>query len=201
MNARPLDSAPAVLRDLLREDSTTMKRLLIATAFLALAPFAAQAQSASDIVGPREGAQEITLSGTGSNKNDFDAGNFGISGSYGYYFSPAFEGGVRQSVNWSGAENSDDSVNGSTRLFADYHFNTTGKFKPFVGVSLGLTYGDGVPDTGFGGPEIGFKYYVNSTTFLLVQTEYQFYFNDGDSASNNFDDGAFAHTIGLGFIF
>lgn len=178
-----------------------MKRLLIATAFLALAPFAAQAQSASDIVGPREGSQEITLSGTGGNNNDFNAGNFGISGSYGYYFTPAFEGGARQSLSWSGAENSNDSWSGSTRLFADYHFNTTGKFKPFVGVSLGLTYGDGVPDTGFGGPELGFKYYVNSTTFLLVQTEYQFYFSNGDNAANNFDDGAFAHTIGLGFIF
>jgi hypothetical protein len=178
-----------------------MKRLLIATAFLALAPFAAHAQSASDIVGPREGSQEITLSGTGSNNNDFDAGSFGISGSYGYFFSPAFEGGVRQTLNWSGADNSDDSMNGSTRLFADYHFNQTGKFKPFVGLSLGVTYGDGVSDTGFGGPEVGFKYYVNSTTFILAQSEYQFYFDDGDSAANNFDDGAFVNTIGLGFIF
>ena len=178
-----------------------MKRFLIATAFLALAPFAAQAQSASDMFGPREGSQEITLSGTGSNNNDFDAGIFGISGSYGYFFTPAFEGGVRQIVNWSGAENRDDSFNGSTRFFADYHFNPTGKFKPFVGLSLGVTYGDGVSDTGFGGPELSFKYYVNSTTFVLVQTEYQFYFDDGDSAANNFDDGAFAHTIGLGFIF
>lgn len=178
-----------------------MKRLLIATAFLALAPFAAHAQSASDIVGPREGSQEITLSGTGGNNNDFNAGSFGISGSYGYYFSPAFEGGARQTLSWSGAENSDDSWSGSTRLFADYHFNTTGKLKPFVGLSLGITYGDGVPDTGFGGPEAGLKYYVNSTTFILAQTEYQYYFNSGDSAANNFDDGAFVHTIGLGFIF
>lgn len=178
-----------------------MKRLFIATAFLALAPFVAHAQSSSDIVGPTEGSQEITLSGTGGNDNEFNSGNFGISGSYGYYFTPAFEGGVRQSVNWAGADNAEDSWNGTTRLFADYHFNTTGKLKPFVGVSLGVIYGDGVSDTGFGGPEAGLKYYVNDTTFVLVQTEYQFFFDDGDSAANNFDDGAFAHTVGLGFIF
>lgn len=178
-----------------------MKRLMIATAFLALAPFAAQAQSASETFGPSEGSREITLSGTGSNNNDFDTGSFGISGSYGHYFTPAIEGGVRQSINWAGADNRDDTVNGSTRMFADYHFNTTGRFKPFVGVSLGLTYGDNVNDSAFGGPEVGFKYYVNSTTFVLVQTEYQFFFDDGDSAANNFDDGAFAHTVGMGFIF
>jgi hypothetical protein len=183
-----------------------MKRLLIATAFLALAPFAAQAQSSSSstmdrFVGPMEGSQEITLSGTGSNNNDFDSGSFGISGSYGYYFTPAFEGGVRQSINWSGADNADDSWNGTTRLFADYHFNTGGKVRPFIGVSLGGIYGDGVADTGFGGPEVGLKWYVNDTTFVLVQTEYQFFFDDGDSAADNFDNGAFAHTIGLGFNF
>jgi hypothetical protein len=175
-----------------------MKHLLIATAFLALAPFAAQAQSASETFGPREGSQEITLSGTGSNNNDFDTGNLGISGSYGHYFSPAILGGVRQSLNWAGADNADDNWNGSTRLFADYHFNTTGRLKPFVGASIGFTYGDGVRDGGFGGPEAGLKYYVNSTTFVLVQTEYQFFFDDGGTT---FDDGAFAHTIGLGFIF
>lgn len=181
-----------------------MKRFLIATAFLALAPLAAQAQSSSSsrpFIGPQEGTQEITLSGTGSNDNNFDSGNLGISGTYGYYFSPAFEGGVRQSLNWSGADNSDDNWNGSTRLFADYHFNTTGKLRPFIGVNLGVIYGDGVPDTGFGGPEAGIKWYVNDTTFVLVQTEYQFFFNNGSSAANNFDDGAFAHTIGLGFNF
>ncbi|HEY4133897.1 MAG TPA: outer membrane beta-barrel protein [Alphaproteobacteria bacterium] len=179
-----------------------MKRLLIATALLALAPLAAQAQSSStQNFGPREGSQEITLSGTGSSNNDFDAGNFGITGSYGYYFTPAFEGGVRQSINWSGAKDADDTLNGNTRLFMDYHFNASNRFKPFIGANLGYIYGEGVSDTGIISPEVGVKYYVNSTTFILAQAEYQIFFNSGDDIGDNFDDSAFAYTIGLGFLF
>ena len=176
-----------------------LKRVLLATAVLALVPFIANAQEFRG--GAKQGSQEVTLSGTGSNNNDFDAGNLGITGSYGYYFSPALELSVRQSLNWSGSTSSDDNWNGATRIAVDYHFFNTGKFRPFIGANIGYIYGDNVNDTGTIGPELGFKWYVNDTTFVLVQTEYQVFFDGGDDISNNFDDGAFQHTIGLGFIF
>jgi hypothetical protein len=77
-----------------------MKRLWIAAAVIALAPTVALAQEGREYRGgARAGNHEITLSGTGSNNNDWDNGSFGISGSYGYFFTNAFELGLRQSIN------------------------------------------------------------------------------------------------------
>lgn len=180
-----------------------MKRLLLATTLLALLPAVASAQDAAREYrgGAKAGDSEITLSGTGNSNNDFDAGSFGVTGSYGYFFNPAVELGARQSFSWSGANNSDDSWSGSTRLFADYHFFTTQRFRPFVGVNLGMTYGDNVSNTGIVGPEVGVKYFVNDTTFIIGMAEYQWFFNNSDDVSDNFNDGAFQYTIGLGFVF
>lgn len=179
-----------------------MKRLALATILLACAPALASAQDARDYrTGAKAGDHEITLSGTGSNNNDFDSGSFGISGSYGYYFTPAFELSLRQSISWSGSDNSDDTWTGSTRIAADYHFNTSGRLRPFVGANIGYIYGDNVNNTGTIGPELGLKYFVNDTTFVLVQTEYQWFFDDGNDVGDSFDDGAFQHTVGLGFVF
>jgi hypothetical protein len=184
-----------------------MKRLLFsAAALMALAPAIAAAQTSRDCqgttwFGPRAGSQEVTLSGTGSNDRRFDNGNFGVTGSYGYFFTDGLEAGVRQSINWASVENADDSFNGSTRLAVDYHFNAGGRLRPFIGANIGAIYGDGVADTGIIGPEIGLKYFVNSTTFVLLQTEYQYFFDNSDDVADNFDDGAFVHTVGLGFTF
>jgi hypothetical protein len=178
-----------------------MKRLLFATSLLALLPAVAFAQDSQFRGGAKTGSNEITLSGTGSSNNDFDAGSFGVSGSYGYFMTNSFELGARQSINWAGANNADDSWSGSTRIFADYHFLSTQRFRPFVGASIGYTYGDGVSDTGTIGPELGIKYYVNDTTFIIGMAEYQWFFDSGDDVSDNFDNGAFLYTVGLGFVF
>lgn len=179
-----------------------MKRLLVATTLLAFLPAVAFAQEGREYRGgARAGNNEITLSGTGSSNNDFDSGNFGVSGSYGYFFTNEFEFGGRQSISWAGGNNSNDSWQGATRIFADYHFLTTQRLRPFVGASLGYIYGDGVNDTGTLGPELGVKYFVNDTTFVLAMAEYQWFFDSGDEVGNNFDNGAFQYTIGLGFVF
>ena len=179
-----------------------MKRLLLATTLLALLPAVAFAQEGREYKGgARAGNHEITLSGTGSNNNDFDTGTFGISGSYGSYLTNAFEASLRQTFSWGGANNADDTWSAGTSIAADYHFFTENRVRPFIGVAVGYLYGDGVRDTGFGGPEVGLKWFVNDTTFVLVQTQYQFFFRSSHDVSDNFDDGAFQHTIGLGFVF
>ena len=185
-----------------------MKGSLLAASLIAgvsLVSSAAFAQSQQSPMvnqyGPSEGSNEFTLSGTGTNDRDFDNGSFGITGSYGWYLTRDLEISVRQNLNWAAIENADDNINGSTRGAIDYHFNVTPRFRPFIGASIGMIYGDGVEETGIIGPEVGLKYYFNPTTFLLVQSEYQYFFDDGDEVDNNFDDGSFAHTIGLGFNF
>ncbi len=64
-----------------------------------------------------------------------------------------------------------------------------------------MVYGDGVNDSGFAGLEFGLKYYVLEKTYILARAEYQFFFDSGSSAEDNFDDGAFAYTFGMGFNF
>jgi hypothetical protein len=154
-------------------------------------------------VGPSQGDREFSLSGTGSSDKDFDNGSIGLSADLGWYTSPNTVFGVRQSVNYAdieGESGSDDFWNGSTRGYVDYHF-LNGKARPFVGASLGAIYGDAVEDTGFAGLEVGLKYYVLDSTYILARAEYQFFFDDGDEAEDNFDDGAFAYVIGIGFLF
>jgi len=191
-----------------------MKRLITAS-LVALVPLissAAHAQSeeaqnrtqqnqSTSLYGPSEGSHEFTLSGTGTSDRGLDNGGFGVTGSYGWYLTRDLEIAVRQGLNWTAIDNRDDRFNGSTRGAIDYHFNVTDRFRPFVGASLGMIYGDGVKETGIIGPEVGMKYYLNSTTFVLAQMEYQYLFDDGDEIDNNFDNGAFAYTLGLGLNF
>ena len=191
-----------------------MKRL-IAASFVALVPLvstAAHAQSeeaqnrtqqnqAAPLYGPTEGSNEFTLSGTGTSDRGLDNGSFGITGSYGWYLNRDLELAIRQSANWASVNNGSDRLNGSTRGALDYHFDVTDRFRPFVGASIGVIYGDGVNETGIIGPEAGVKYYLNPTTFIVGQIEYQYLFDDGDEIDNNFDNGAFAYTLGLGLNF
>jgi len=154
-------------------------------------------------VGPKVGDREFSLSGTGSSNKDFDSSSFGISGDYGWYLTGSTLAGIRQSVNFAdvaGEGFSDNFWNGSTRGFADYHFGQ-GAARPFVGASLGAIYGDGVKDTGIAGLETGLKYYLLSTTFIQGRAEYQFLFDSGDSAEQNYDNGAWAYTFGMGINF
>ena len=143
-----------------------------------------------------EGNKELTLSGAGSNDNDFDAGSIGLSGSFGYFLTDAFEIGVRQSFAWADAGES--SWNASTRVFADFHFDM-GAFRPFVGLNAGYVYGDDTNDTWEAAPEGGVKYFVNDTTFIFGMVEYQFFFDDSDELDDGFDDGSFVYSLGIGF--
>lgn len=152
-------------------------------------------------IGPTTGDREFSISGTGSSNKDFDNGSFGVSGDYGWYLSDQTLVGIRQSVNFADtAGDSDNMWNGSTRGFADYHFGQ-GAARPFVGASLGGIYGDAVKDTGIAGLETGLKYYMLPSTFVQGRAEYQFLFDDSNSAQDNYDNGVWAYTIGMGINF
>lgn len=179
-----------------------MKNYLIIGALAAGLPGMALAQVSTDI-GPREGDREFTLAGTGSSQDDFDGTSLGISGELGWYTSDQLELGIRQSLNYTDVEGedfSDDSWNGATRGFVNYHFGETA-LRPFVGASLGYAYGDGVNDSFFAGGELGLKYYVLPRTFIVGRAEYQFFFDDAGDADEGFDDGAWAYTVGVGYNF
>lgn len=156
---------------------------------------------ASAWAAPQAGERSVTLSGSGSSDNSFDTNTFSASGELGWWASDSLEWGVRQSVSVVALDDADDSWNGGTRVFADWHFGGPNPFQPFVGVSGGGFYGDNVKDTFAAGPEVGFKYFVKDKTFVELQAEYQFLFEDADEIDNQFDDGAFFYTLGIGYNF
>ena len=155
--------------------------------------------SVGAVAEPQTGDQLLTLAGSGASNKDFEANVFNLSFDYGKYMSPESVFGVRQSVGIADTGD-DNSWNGATRIFYDYHFGTT-QWRPFVGANIGGVYGDGVEETGFAGPEAGVKYFIKDDTFLQLQAEYQFFFDSSDEATDNFDDGSFVYSLGMGITF
>lgn len=171
-----------------------MKNVLaIAVSALLLSPLAA-------VAGPEAGDRSFTLSGTGASDKNFDGNAFGVSAEIGQYHNEQLLWGVRQSINGSAGEDVRDAWNGSTRVFADYHFGT-GDVRPYLGANIGGIYGKSVKETGTAGIDFGLKYFVKEKTFIALGAEYQFLFEDGDDIDNTYDDGAFLYTLGVGFNF
>lgn len=151
------------------------------------------------LVGPYQGAWEFLLGGSGASDQDFDSNNVSVDVTLGYYLTDTVEVGVRQNISVAGNED-DTSWNGATTGFADYVFDFDA-FRPFVGVSLGYLYGDDTNDTFIGGPEAGIKYYVKDDAFVFGRVNYDFLFDSGDQIDDNFQDGRFVYSIGLGINF
>ena len=178
-----------------------MNRIVIAGVALLVSASPALAQSDSlESVGPRTGDREVTLSGSGLSDDSFDNTTLGVSGSYGVYVSRNTLIGIRQSVNYVGVDDADDSINASTRGFADYVFGAD-RLRPFVGANVGFIYGDNVNDSFAFGPELGLKYYADANTFVFGMMEYQILVDDSSDVDDAIDDGVFNYTIGIGFNF
>ncbi|HYO09992.1 MAG TPA: hypothetical protein VER17_13560 [Tepidisphaeraceae bacterium] len=158
------------------------KLYLVPVLALFLLPGVAKAQF-------EQGNWELSLAGSGFNDQDWTTGSVSIQGSLGYFTTKELELGVRQSYTWG---DGGSAWNGDTRVFADYHFDLD-RWQPFVGANVGYVYGDGVSDSWIAGPEVGVKYFVNSTTFIGVSAAYEFNLQEG------LEDGAFFYTLGLGF--
>jgi hypothetical protein len=169
-----------------------MKAFLLAvTAGLLIVPTPGAAQ-------PEDEQWELTLTGSGSNNQDFDAGGFGASGSIGYFLTEGWEVLLRQSLIYANSEEESGEYVASTRVALDYHFDFD-RFQPFVGANLGVVYGNEAEETGLAAPELGAKFFVKEETFLFAMAEYQFFFEDASDADEGFDDGQFVYSIGIGF--
>ncbi|MEQ8859178.1 MAG: hypothetical protein RIC56_11050 [Pseudomonadales bacterium] len=158
------------------------------------------AVSVPALAGPEAGERTFTIAGTGGSDQDFNNNTFGFSGQLGWFLSAQTEVGVRQSAAFVAIDGGDDSWAGSTRGFADYHFGS-GEVLPYIGANLGGVYGEDVNETLSAGLEAGLKWYVKEKTFIALQAEYQFLFDDADEFDNRFGDGAVFYTLGVGFNF
>jgi hypothetical protein len=154
---------------------------------------------AGDEFGARQGDWEFTLGGSGGSNKDFDNSLGGVNFSVGYFLSDTLEVLARQSANYTNGSSGSAEYNGSTFVAIDQHFGA-GRFRPFVGVNFGGLYGDNTNDTWAAGIEGGLKVHVLPQTFVFALVNYAWTFNDTDSASDSFDDGALLWTVGVGFI-
>lgn len=187
-----------------------MKTKLIlagATLFLAAA-FNAHAQyqdtptstrTTADMFGPVAGNWEFTIGGSGGSNNDIDNSAGGFNLSLGYYLADSLSLSVRQSANYSNGSG-DAEYDGSTFVALDQHFGSSA-LRPFVGVAFGGFYGDNTNDTFGAGLETGLKFYVKPQTFVYALVSYVWTFDDSDTVTDNFDDGAFLWSVGVGFNF
>ena len=151
----------------------------------------------------QQGDLELTLGGSANGGRDFDGFAAGVNVSLGYFATDQLEIGIRQSINYndvSSPPNAGGQLNGSTRVFGDFHFDL-GAWQPFIGANIGFVYGDGVADTWEAAPEGGVKYFLNSTTFVFAQVEYQFFFDKADQVDDAFSEGQFVYSLGLGVKF
>ena len=145
----------------------------------------------------RPGDWELTLSGSGVSDQDGNGGTVGAAGSFGYFVDEHWQLSLRQSLGYTDLT---DNFSGSTRLGFDYHFHL-GEWQPFLGASLGYTYGGEFADTWGAGPEAGVKYFVNDTTFIHASVGYDFFFRKADNLAGDFRNGQFIYGIGIGFRF
>jgi hypothetical protein len=160
------------------------KVYLIPALALFLLPAIARAQF-------EQGNWELTLAGQGSNDQDFRTYQASVQASLGYFMSKEFEVGVRQNIAWA---DGGSAWGGQTRGFVDYHFDLD-RLWPFVGISAGYNYGEDVTDDWIGGLEVGAKYFLNSTTFVMAVAGYDFALCEG------LDEGGFVYSLALGVKF
>jgi hypothetical protein len=148
--------------------------------------------------GPQEGDYEATVAAVGSSSKDFDTGGFNLAGSFGKFLTDRNQLLVRQGLQFSDFGSS--QWNGSTRIAWNYHL-LEDRFRPVVGANFGWVYGDSVKETLAAAPELGFKWYLSSTAFLSFLAEYRFFFDSASDATDAFDDGQFAYSLGFGYRF
>jgi hypothetical protein len=161
----------------------------------------------------REHPWEVTLTGSGSNDENFDVGSGLLNGSLGYYFTEWTLLAVRHGVSYSDdiapasvGGSAEDVWNFQTRIAFDVHIPMP-VVTPYAGVLIGYIYGDSdaLDDTFAAGPEAGVKIYVQHDAFLQLGAEWLF-FTDRDDALNStfdevFEDGQIFYFAGFGLRF
>ena len=151
-----------------------------------------------------ENPQELQFSGGFFlARGDAATGTAQLQISYGYYFTPNWQLGIRLLASYSLNDPIEDVRTASTTGYFNYYFwadRPDQKLQPFVGAFIGMAYSD-VDTAGTAGPTVGLKYYVSDRTYLVGQYQYEAYFSElkAGAETNDFDTGNHAVTMGMGF--
>lgn len=162
------------------------------------------ASTANVLASQSAGSSEIQVSGSFQHASGSKVGALSGDFSYGYFVSPAWQLGLRQTLSYNFIDDAKDTWLASTAPFVNYHFrgfSANESFQPFLGAFLGAAYND-KRGSGMIGPHVGLKTFMNDKTFLLTQYRYEWFWNKmkfGDMTDTT--RGNNVVTIGVGFLF
>ncbi len=180
------------------------KRYRITTVLLGMAILVAGSAISAGAV-QTKGDSSLQFSGGFFHADGADSGTLNLDVGYGYFLNERWEVGVLQSVGYSFIDDADDEWIASTIPFINYHFtglSTSNAFQPFIGAFIGASYNDD-DATGTIGPQLGFRSFINDTTFVLVKYRYEWFFDDLtiDDIKDTRSDGNHVISMGIGFVF
>lgn len=153
----------------------------------------------------KKGDSDLQLAGSLFHSQGADYGTLAMDIGYGYYATDNVEVGLLQTVGYIFLEDADDVWTASTIPYVRYYFrglSVNDTFQPFVGAFIGASYNED-DITGTMGPQVGFKSFINDSTYIVAKYRYEWFFeelsiNEVDDTSS---DGNHVVTLGVGFVF
>src|SRR6266508_4750027 len=146
---------------------------------------------------PTDGASEVQVSVGFFHTQGSDSGSLNADLSYGYYFTPGWQLGIRQALNYNFVDDHRDFWVAPTTPFVNYNFHVNYIILPYLGALIGLVWNDR-DATGTIGPQAGIKFFVHDRTFLNLGYRYEFFFDRIKAISDNASHGNHVFNIGIG---
>ena len=181
-----------------------MKKKMYLAAAIGFAALVA-GTAGSSFAAQKKGDSDLEFSGGFFHSQGADTGTLTVDMGYGYYLTDSFEVGLIQTVGYIFLEDADDLWVASTIPYVSYYFRgltENDTFQPFVGAFIGVSYNDD-DATGTIGPRIGFKSYINDSTYVMVRYRYEWFFDElsVSEVEDTSSEGNHVVTVGIGFVF
>jgi hypothetical protein len=148
---------------------------------------------------PQTGDHEIEAAGGLFHQQGADTGALNLDLSYGYYLTPGWELGLRQSLNYNFIDDGSDVWTATTTPFLNYNFRLTPRILPFLGGFIGVVWNDR-DVTGTVGPNAGVKIFLADQVYFTARYRYEIFFNKIEAIGDNESDGNHVVNFGLGFV-
>ena len=154
--------------------------------------------SSAAMAAPRDGSNELMLSGGFFHQEGSDDGSLNVDLSYGYYLTPGWQLGIRQALNSTFRDDARDFWQATTAPFLNYNIRLTDIIVPYLGAFIGAVWNDN-DISGTIGPQAGVKFFVHNNAFLNLGYRYEFFFSRFESIDDNSSRGNHVFNIGVGF--
>ncbi len=153
----------------------------------------------------QKGDSDIQFAGSFFHAQGADSGTLNMDIGYGYYATDNWEIGILQTVGYSFIDDADDQWVASTIPFVNYYIrglSVNDTFQPFIGAFIGASYNED-DTTGTMGPQVGFKSFINDSTYIMAKYRYEWFFDELaiNEIEDTSSDGNHVVTLGVGFVF